>query len=153
MAARFICAMILSGPIIHVFLFRHPLILGLIIFLFPLLQCSWNLGWDWDRKIRMVQTSHLKQNIPQSLVLSILSSWGSVLPTIYYSKKHLWWKLRDALICEYGCKNLEGSLLLFPCSRVTIWDFPWELMTKPVLSFPGTWEISLEEAYVCILRF
>ena len=63
-------------------------------------------GFDEDISFRT--------NTPECLPLCTLSLWVSVLVPIYFGKKPLWWRLREALIYEDN-RVLLGVILL-PCS-------------------------------------
>lgn len=55
--------------------------------------------------------------------------WVSVLIVIHSTRKPLWWGLRAAIIYEYRDTDIEGSLILYPLSKVMIVGLPWGLWT------------------------
>lgn len=82
--------------------------------------------------------------------------------TIRHIRKAGWWGLRVALVCEYRDMNLEGSLSLYPLSRIravvysrVLWTpQPWVLgqihrtrhafpLVKQVLSPTRAWLVTL----------
>lgn len=82
--------------------------------------------------------------------------------TIRHIRKAGWWGLRAALVCGYRDTNLEGSLSLYPLSRVRVVVYsrvlwtpqPWVLgqihrtrhafpLVKRVLSPTRTWLVTL----------
>lgn len=90
--------------------------------------------------------------------------------TIHHIRKAGWWGLRTALVCGYRDMNLEGSLILYPLSRIrgvvysrVLWTpQPWVLgqihstryafpLVKRALSPARTWLVTLYHHVTVIL--
>jgi hypothetical protein len=74
----------------------------------------WMGPWPILKERDLIKTSYLELSASKSLTLNIVPLWISLLIIIYYKKKHLWWRLKDArLNRKYVIRNILLLLKLF----------------------------------------